>query len=365
MKEEYILDLRHQEMQDKLVACVIGIMLLLLTGLCILTVFATVNLTNINKLQKDVKQATEKYEVWSKDNPNASLTEKKNTATDLTKELTIDGATGIAFDSTNGKICAWKPKAMSNTIINHAVSADSNYDDCSSMETIIAPTGVSAEKPVAKQQESTPAPEFPWSMLLGILATVGVVLAGTGGIIFGVKKASATRKKRKDETLALDTKIDNLFSRHNAVRMEWSAYEMNPMKMLDYPLLSDMREKTTSDLLLSLRKANSLRENNTRKSLVSPTVLSSYEESVLELEHAFEVAEREAKRVRWSQFSDDERKRLNTAKNLLSFVMDNAATEHERQTAYKRLTKELEGLVQLPAITLNVLENGIQKMVAV
>lgn len=364
MKEDYILDLRHQEMQDKLVACVIGIMLLLLTGLCILTVFATVNLTNINKLQKDVKQATEKYEIWSKNNPSASLDTKKNTVLGLTKDFTADGNTGIAFDSTNGKICAWKTKAMSNTIINHAVSANSSYDDCSSMETIVAPTGVAAEKPVAKPQESAPAPEFPWSMMLGILTTVGVVLAGTGGIIFGAKKVSATRNKREEETLALETTIDNLLSRHDAVRSAWAAYELDPMKMLDYPLLSDMREKTTSNLLMALRKANSLRENNTRKTLGSPTVLSSYEGSVLELEHAFEVAEREAKRVRWGQFSDDERKRLHTAKNLLSFVMDNAATEHERQSAYKRLTKELEGLVQLPAITLNALENGIQKMVA-
>lgn len=361
MTEEYLLEFKLREMEDKIVSCIVGSMLILLAGVSVLAAFSIGNLANINTLKKDIKQAAEQYEVWFKDNPNASLAEKKNTATDLTKEITTDGNIGISFDSSNGKICAWKIDAMSNTTINHAVSANSNYDDCSSMETIVIP----AEKPVENPQESSPAPEFPWSMMLGILATVGVVLACTGGIIFGVKKASVTHKKRQDETLALDTKIDNLLSRHDAVRSAWTAYELDPIKMLEYPLLSDMREKTTSNLLLSLRKANSLRDNNKRKTLGSPIILSSYEESVLELEHAFEVAEREAKRVRWSQFSEGERKRLNMAKNLLSFVMDNAATEHERQTAYKRLTKELEGLVQLPIITLNALENGIQKMVAV
>ena len=186
-------------------------------------------------------------------------------------------------------------------------------------------------------------------------------MIGTGGAIFGVRKVKATRKRKTKIYRNSERHIDSLMERHDNVRRSWADYELDPIKMLDYPLLSDMKEKSTSDLWLALRQANSLRDS--RSNMSTHAFASAYEKAVLSLEHAFEVAEREAKRVRWSNFSVEERKRLTTAKSLLNFVMDTAASEHERHIAYKRLHKELEGLLQLPDATLLTMENSLKKMV--
>ena len=60
---------------------------------------------------------------------------------------------------------------------------------------------------------------------------------------------------------------------------------------------------------------------------------------------AFDVAERDARRLKDSSFTEVERKRLDTAKQLLTVAIDEAATPAERQLAYRRVREELDGLI--------------------
>ncbi|HWS92285.1 MAG TPA: hypothetical protein VN306_07270, partial [Mycobacterium sp.] len=64
---------------------------------------------------------------------------------------------------------------------------------------------------------------------------------------------------------------------------------------------------------------------------------------------AFEIAEAEAIRRRRSDFSADDQQRLARAQNLLHLAQDEAATREERQNAYARARRELDGLIVLPA----------------
>jgi hypothetical protein len=74
-----------------------------------------------------------------------------------------------------------------------------------------------------------------------------------------------------------------------------------------------------------------------------------YRNAVDEYISAFEIAEVEAIRRRRSDFSADDQQRLARAQNLLHLAQDEAATREERQNAYLRATKELDGLIVLPA----------------
>ena len=74
---------------------------------------------------------------------------------------------------------------------------------------------------------------------------------------------------------------------------------------------------------------------------------------------AFNLAEAEAKRRRRNDFSQDGQQRIARAQNLLRVASDSAATPQERQNAYDRARRELDGLIVLPATTQASIERGI------
>jgi hypothetical protein len=92
---------------------------------------------------------------------------------------------------------------------------------------------------------------------------------------------------------------------------------------------------------------------------LSPEDFASYRTAVTEYEVAFDVAERDARRLKDTGFTDVERKRLDTAKKLLSVAVDEAATPAERQIAYKRVRRELDGLIALSDDAIEVLETKV------
>ena len=77
---------------------------------------------------------------------------------------------------------------------------------------------------------------------------------------------------------------------------------------------------------------------------------------------AFEIAEKEAHRIKDSAFSEPERQRLKTARKLVKMAEDEAGTGAERHTAYTRARKELDGLIVLPDVTIAALEQKIARV---
>jgi hypothetical protein len=55
----------------------------------------------------------------------------------------------------------------------------------------------------------------------------------------------------------------------------------------------------------------------------------------------------------------EERKRLDTAKQLLIVATDQAASPNERQLAYRRVREELDGLILLSDEAVDVLEKKV------
>ncbi len=129
-------------------------------------------------------------------------------------------------------------------------------------------------------------------------------------------------------------------------------------KLIDFPVMTDVREPLTVAYLRAKREADGLRPARPEE-ITTAARLAEYRAAVHTFELAFDVAEREAKRIKDSNFTGPERQRLATARKLLNVASDNAATPAERQTAYKRARRELDGLIVMPEATLAALEEKI------
>jgi hypothetical protein len=153
--------------------------------------------------------------------------------------------------------------------------------------------------------------------------------------------------------------LRRILAEHDAVNTRWLDYELDVGKMIDYPMMSDVREPLTVDFLRAKRAADGIRPD-TADSPVSDSRLAEYRNAVHAFGLAFDIAEREARRIRDRHYSEEERSRLSTARKLANMAEDAGATPAERQSAYKRVRRELDGLLELPDATLAELERRIQ-----
>lgn len=194
-----------------------------------------------------------------------------------------------------------------------------------------------------------------------------------GGWARSWSKASERRHRRRVELYKLRnqaaelekasrTQVRQLMASHDAVNRRWLDYELDVGKLIDFPVMTDVREPMTVAFLRAKRTADSLRPG-APEDITTAAQLREYREAVHSFELAFDVAEREARRIKDSNFTGPERDRLATARKLLQIASDAAATPAERQTAYKRARRELDGLIVLPDAAVAVLEAKIAGMI--
>ncbi|SFR88901.1 hypothetical protein SAMN04487846_0293 [Microbacterium sp. cf046] len=151
------------------------------------------------------------------------------------------------------------------------------------------------------------------------------------------------------------TQLERLFASHDAVTARWLDYELDVAKLIAFPAMSDGRQPLTAAFLRAKRVADGLRPASAKARLTKDQI-TEYRNAVADYEVAFDVAERDARRLKDSSFTDLERKRLDTAKQLLTIAIDEAATPAERQVAYRRVREELDGLISLSDEAIEVLE---------
>ena len=133
---------------------------------------------------------------------------------------------------------------------------------------------------------------------------------------------------------------------------EWSEYELDPIKVLDYPMILNMGFEPTAKFHLVMRKVKAAVKNKIAEDLL--------EDLVIEFEHSYEVMISEAQRMKWNSFSVEEKKHLRTAQKLLNMAMDSSSSSSERNVAYKQLLKEVEGIISLsPATILEIEERSM------
>ncbi|WP_285246000.1 hypothetical protein [Pseudarthrobacter sp. efr-133-R2A-89] len=166
------------------------------------------------------------------------------------------------------------------------------------------------------------------------------------------------KNQAREAEMASLAEVQALMAAHDATNKRWLDYELDVGKLIDFPLMTDVREPLTVAFLRAKREADGKRPASAAD-LTSVTGLESYRQAVNNFAVALDVAEREAKRIRDSRFSGPERERLATARKLLKIAENQAATPAERQAAYKRARRELDGLIVLPDVTVAAIEEKI------
>jgi hypothetical protein len=220
--------------------------------------------------------------------------------------------------------------------------------------------------------------------LLIRLAELLIVILPLAGIVLGALKALRANKPRATESQdddrglpPLDAEVTEpprrsrgnqaaqwrslrrVLEEHSRTDKRWLDYELDFAKLLDFPLMTDMRNPLTIGFHKAKLRADFLRPVKAEDLLEDREAAAQYLSAVEEYVTAFKVAEAEAMRRRRSDFSRDGQHRIARAQNLLRVASDSAAAPQERQNAYDLACKELDGLVVLPSTTQASIERGI------
>ncbi|GAA1145822.1 hypothetical protein GCM10009651_32910 [Microbacterium natoriense] len=157
--------------------------------------------------------------------------------------------------------------------------------------------------------------------------------------------------------------LERLFSEHDEITARWLDYELDVAKLIAFPAMSDGRQPLVAAFLRAKRTADALRPDSADAN-VSEKQVSEYLDAVGAYAVAFEVAEKDARRLRDSTFTEPERKRLERAQQLLKVAVDESATQAERNVAYKRVRDELDGLILLSDDAVEVLEKKVAREIS-
>jgi hypothetical protein len=160
-----------------------------------------------------------------------------------------------------------------------------------------------------------------------------------------VAQASGRARTNKENSRR---ELAKLIAAHDRTDAQWFDYEIDLAKLLDFPMMTDLRNPLTIAFHKAKRRADLLRPDRPEDLAGDRSAQLEYRDAVHEYISAFEIAEAEAIRRRRSDFSEDDQQRLARAQHLLHLAQDEAATREERQNAYARASKELDGLIVLP-----------------
>jgi hypothetical protein len=198
--------------------------------------------------------------------------------------------------------------------------------------------------------------------LIVILPLAGVIIAAVKA--FSAKKPGDAprdpgRAASGSYQAAQWRALTRILREHDRTDTRWLEYELDYAKLLDFPLMTDMRDPLTVGFHKAKLRADFLRPAKAEDLLNDRDAAAQYLAAVEDYVTAFEIAETEAKRRRRNDFSPDGQQRIARAQSLLRVASDSAATPQERQNAYDRARRELDGLIVLPSTTQAGIERGI------
>jgi hypothetical protein len=209
-------------------------------------------------------------------------------------------------------------------------------------------------------------------LLIVRLVELLIVILPLIGLIYGGFKAVSKIREQSDDAQSVEaggpqrtTKsaqwqaIVRTVREHDRTDTRWLDYEIDITKLLDYPLMTDMRDPLTERFHRAKLRADLLRPADAGDLLDDSVAAREYRDAVEEYVTAFDVAEAEAMRRRRSGFSREEQQRLSRAHSTLRIATDTAATPQERERAFQVARRELDGLIVLPERTRAAIERGI------
>ena len=205
-------------------------------------------------------------------------------------------------------------------------------------------------------------------LLIVVVPVIGLIYGGYKAVskvretsemnAAGTPQLDATEPQRTSKAAQWQA-IMRMVREHDRTDTRWLDYEIDVSKLLDYPLMTDMRDPLTQRFHRAKLRADMLRPADAGDLLDDSEAARQYLDAVEEYVTAFDVAEAEAIRKRRSDFSREEQQRLSRAHGAMRIATDSAATPQERERAFDVARRELDGLVVLPERTRAAIERGI------
>jgi len=199
-------------------------------------------------------------------------------------------------------------------------------------------------------------------LLVRLVELLIIVVAVVGLVVGGVKAFSAARvghQPAPESQAAQARAIARTIKEHDRTDTRWLDYELDIGKLLDFPLMTDMRNPLTERFHRAKLRADLLRPGNVEDLLSDSDAARQYLDAVENYVTAFDIAETEAIRKRRNDFTKAEQQRLSRARSALRMAVDSGATQQERERAYAVASRELDGLIVLPQRARSAIERGI------
>jgi hypothetical protein len=172
-------------------------------------------------------------------------------------------------------------------------------------------------------------------------------------------QASRSPSHIQDDQALRRREVRKLLQAHTDTDNRWLSYELDVAKLLDFPLMTDLRDPLTMAFHQAKRRADLMRPDAADDIIDDRDAQLEYRDAVHDYAGAFDIAEAEAVRRRRSDFSSADQDRMARAQSLLRLAGDSGATPQERQSAYARARTELDGLIALPAPAVASIERSI------
>lgn len=196
-----------------------------------------------------------------------------------------------------------------------------------------------------------------------VIPLAGVIVAAVRAFSANRRPGGTSRGPDRAEVggnrAAQRRSLTRVLREHDRTDTRWLEYELDFARLLDFPLMTDMRDPLTIGFHKAKLRADFLRPAKAEHLLDDDDAAARYLAAVEDYVTAFNIAEAEAKRRRRTDFSQGAQQRIARAQSLLRTASDTAATPQERQNAYDRARRELDGLIVLPATTQTSIERGI------
>lgn len=198
-------------------------------------------------------------------------------------------------------------------------------------------------------------------LVIRLIELLIILVPLAGAIIAGMRALSKVRAAEPagDGRDVRRRVITRALGEHDRTDTRWLEYELDVARLLDFPLMTDLREPPTERFHRAKVRADLLRPARVDDLVDDPAAADRYVEAVENYVTAFDAAEAEAIRKRRNDFSVDEQQRMARAQTMLRLATDPAATPQERGHAYTQARRELDGLVVLPQRARAAIERGI------
>lgn len=214
----------------------------------------------------------------------------------------------------------------------------------------------STEQPTPEQPAPPPPAEsapvqIDWSWAPGVLLAVGAVAAiaavGVGLFHYYNKALRPSFLKNRSEAASAATLVAEAKKTLEWVVLDSASYETDLAKQIDYPMMTDVAEPLVGKYVREMRHAQELERALVKKPGIADA--ERFSSTVTGLKVSYEAAVRKAEKVRWSNFTAAEQKRLKDARTALDLIQDSSTTPEQRNAQYRRIAKLLDGLIVLTA----------------